>query len=149
LTLGFGKNNAGAASTFIIGDGTGAVDITGSFNGAKFPGYGGKFPCYDTSGKKQKCPGKGFLYTEVINYGKTSVAFTSTPAVTITDTKAFPGAKQCELDLLLFGSNGKPAGWQLLPIYGKPTTGKVTIPSFPVGFTFPGQSIAVFGFTCA
>jgi hypothetical protein len=81
IKVGFGKNNETSPTEIIFADGAKpGTDITGTFEGAKFPPYSGSL-------------GKAFLYTEIVNSTKDKISFSSTPAFVAT-AKTFPG-KTC------------------------------------------------------
>ncbi len=147
LSLSFAKSNVKNA-TFLIGDGTGSKDITGTFNGAKFPNYG-SIPCASTKGKVVKCTGKAFLYLFVANASSGTVTFPSIPGASITTTGTFPGTKSCSAILISIDTkSGKPNAWILLPGSVKPDGSTVAVPASKGGFSFPTHTFTVLGFTC-
>jgi hypothetical protein len=148
LTLSFPKSNAKNAE-FLLGLGTSSKDISGSFDGAKFPDYG-TLPCITLKGKTTKCPGKAFLYLFIANASAGTVTFPSIPGASVTTTGAFPGAKSCSAILMHMNSATKPTpdAWILLPGSAKPVGKTVSVPGFPGGFGFPTYTFTVVGFIC-
>jgi hypothetical protein len=133
-----GKNNAKGTVAFLLGDAIDNGDITGKIGGRKFPPYAGK-NCLSEFGKPTTCLGKVFMYVEVVNRGKAKVVLPDSPAITIVDTKGFPGKNEC---FPAFYHPTKPLGWEpQVHIEGKPGATTLHLPSVPVsgGFTFfPG-----------
>lgn len=152
VVVTYPKSNAKKTYKLIVGDGTSDANITGTYQGKKFPTYGSKgFKCYNVeTGKAEKCAGKGVVYFVLANASaaKTAVTFTGTPGLAVSG-KTFPGAV-CYLDEMLFAkSTYAPAGWGITPIKAAVSGGTVTLPSAPEQFTFPAGSILVLGMHCA
>jgi hypothetical protein len=91
ITTVFSKNTGGPANGIaaVMGDATGDADITGKVGGKAFLKYGGKNCLFN--GKLGPCPGKPFLYAELINNSNYTVKPADTPTFTIVDTNKFPG----------------------------------------------------------
>jgi hypothetical protein len=91
ITSVFSKNTGGPAAGIpaVMGDATGKGDITGKVGGKAFLVYGGKNCLFN--GKLGPCPGKPFLYAELINNSNYTLKPADTPTFTITDTNGFPG----------------------------------------------------------
>jgi hypothetical protein len=91
ITAVFSKNTGGpgAGIPAVMGDATGKGDITGKVGGKAFLIYGGKNCLFN--GKLGPCPGKPFLYAELINNSNYTLKPADTPTFTITDTNGFPG----------------------------------------------------------
>jgi hypothetical protein len=91
ITTVYGKNTGGPATPlpFVTGDATGKGDITGKVGGKAFLAYGGKNCLFN--GKLGPCPGKVFVYAELINNSNYTLKPADTPTFTITDTNKFPG----------------------------------------------------------
>ncbi|HTA40417.1 MAG TPA: hypothetical protein VK760_15135 [Candidatus Acidoferrales bacterium] len=140
ITLNFPKSKANNAS-FIIGDGTGSKDITGTLSGAKFPVYG-SIPCITTKGKTVKCPGTAFLYVFVANASAGTVSFPAIPSSSVTTTGKFPG-KTCS-PIALQGTQA----WILIPLASKVKGNTFGTPALKDDFSFPSRTFAVLGFTC-
>jgi hypothetical protein len=147
LSLSFPKSNAKNAS-FLLGVGTSSKDITGKFDGVKFPDYG-SIPCATAKGKVVKCPGKAFLYLFVANASSGTVTFPSIPGASITTTGTFPGTKSCSaVSIHINSTSGKPDAWVLLPGSVKPAGSTVSVPGAKGAFGFPTHTFTVLGFTC-
>ena len=80
----------------IMGDATGTGgDITGTVKGKAFPLYGQGEDCVSSQNKKEFCPGKPFVYAELINQSKYTLKPKDTPKFYIVDTNKFPGTRLC------------------------------------------------------
>ncbi len=138
FTIAIGANNAKGKVPFIVGDAVGNGDITGTYKGKKFPPYGGKH-CVSGTGAPQTCPGKSFVYVEAINGGKATVTLSQTPAITIVDTKGFPGKNLC------FPAPLTTKGWstQAEAIGKAPKGTKLVITPFPTQFPLPPGGVVL------
>ena len=143
-TIKFPFDNA-ASATFLIGEATGAGDITGTFQGKAFPKYG-TIPCIARTGQSTPCPAsKAFLYVQIVNAGGSTTLFKSTPAFVVGYTGAAPG-KKCGADALEVTPT---EAWVLLPIQGTPSGGKVTFPAYATPIQMAPGSYFIFGFRCS
>jgi hypothetical protein len=79
----------------IMGDAIGDGDITGTVKGKAFPLYGHGNDCVNSQGKAVSCPGKPFVYAELINTSKYTLKPKLTPKFYITDSNGFPGKRLC------------------------------------------------------
>jgi hypothetical protein len=131
---------------FIVADGTGSADITGTFANTKFINYG-TVPCVTPAGKTTPCKGKGLVYVLLLNTTKTAVEFTALPSLAVA-TKTFPGTKSCQYLAMGFLKGGIPGGWFLLPSTGKPKSGSVTLPAPAGAYTLGATSFTVVGVSC-
>jgi hypothetical protein len=96
ITTVFSKNSGGPAAGIaaVMGDATGKGDITGKVGGKAFKLYGDGNNCL-FNGKLGPCPGKPFVYAELINNSKYKIKPADTPKFTITDENGFPGTHEC------------------------------------------------------
>lgn len=81
----------------VMGDAIGKNnDITGTVKGKAFPLYGAGKDCV-YNGKPATCPGKPFVYAELINKSQYTLKPQLTPKFVITDSNGFPTGKhnQC------------------------------------------------------
>ena len=95
----------------IMGDATGAGDITGTVKGKAFPLYGHGNDCVNSQGKAEKCPGKPFVYAELINQSTHTLKPKDTPKFYITDTNGFPGKRLCFPAILTAAGPHTAGGW--------------------------------------
>jgi hypothetical protein len=96
ITTVFTTNTGGPAGGVpaVMGDAIGKGDITGKVGGKAFKLYGDGKDCL-FNGKPATCPGKPFVYAELINNSKYKLKPQGTPTFTITDSNGFPGAHEC------------------------------------------------------
>lgn len=131
----------------IMGDATGTGgDITGTVKGKAFPHYGdGKNCVNDSTGKAEYCPGKPFVYAELINQSKYTLKPVDTPKFYITDTNGFPGKRLCFPAILTTPAPKWAGGWAPnTTIGGQPhgTTLTINAQKNPGTLVFaPGQFI--------
>ncbi|MEO6834443.1 MAG: hypothetical protein ABI231_00830, partial [Candidatus Tumulicola sp.] len=114
----------------IMGDAIGK-DVTGKVKTKIFPLYGTGNNCFINQ-KPAKCPGKPFVYAELINMSKYTLKPQATPAFYIVDKNGYPGKTLCYAAILT------QQGW--VPnqaVGGKPNGDTLRIPSAPN----PGQLI--------
>lgn len=80
----------------IMGDAVGSGDITGLAGGKAFKLYGDGKDCVYAN-KPATCPGKPFVYAELINTSKYTLKPQLTPKFVITDSNGFPTGRnnQC------------------------------------------------------
>ncbi|MGA8535438.1 MAG: hypothetical protein WB615_15120 [Candidatus Tumulicola sp.] len=95
----------------IMGDAIGDGDITGTVKGKAFPLYGHGENCVNSEGKKEFCPGKPFVYAELINTSKYTLKPKDTPKFYITDSNGFPGKTLCFPAILTTPSPHSVGGW--------------------------------------
>lgn len=95
----------------IEGDATGNGDITGQVNGKNFPLYGKGKDCVNSQGKPEFCPGKPFVYAELINTSKYTLKPKYTPKFYITDSNGFPGKRLCFPAILTPATKHSAGGW--------------------------------------
>ena len=77
----------------VMGDAIGKGDITGTVGGKAFPLYGAGKDCV-YAGKPATCPGKPFVYAELINKSQYTLKPQLTPKFVITDSNGFPTGKK-------------------------------------------------------
>ena len=124
-TTTLGKNSAKGKVPFVMGDATGAGDITSG--PGKFPIYGVK-TCLAPS----KCPGSALVYFEAVNDSKAAITFNS-PSQLVVAAAKFPG-KSCFPAILR--KSGASFKWQPFSILtGSPKGGKLTL-NIPVNPAF-------------
>jgi hypothetical protein len=145
--VNFPPSNAPPQTPFIVGEGTNATDITGTYGGKKFPLFG-SISCLNTMGQTVTCPvAADFLYLIIINASPTTdVRFNATPAVTVTSAAGFPG-KKCGSAVLEI--SGSTLAYVLVPKRAKLVGGTEKFPPFTVPLTIPHANFLVFGFYCA
>lgn len=73
----------------VMGDAIGSGDITGLVKGKAFKLYGDGKDCVYAN-KPATCPGKPFVYAELVNMSKYTLKPQLTPKFVITDTNGFP-----------------------------------------------------------
>lgn len=95
----------------IMGDAVGDGDITGTVKGKAFPLYAKGEVCVNSQGKKEFCPGKPFVYAELINTSKYTLKPKDTPKFYITDANKFPGTKLCFPAILTTPTPHSAGGW--------------------------------------
>ncbi len=96
----------------LMGDATGTGgDITGQVNGKSFPIYGHGQDCVNSQGKPETCPGKPFVYAELINSSKYTLKPKLTPKFVISDTNGFPGKRLCFPAILTKPGPHTVGGW--------------------------------------
>jgi hypothetical protein len=116
----------------IMGDAIGKGDITGKVKGKAFPLYATGNNCVAGNGKPEKCPGKVFVYAELINSSQYKLKPASTPAFSITSENGYPGKTLCFPAILT------AKGWAPNEtIGGKPNGKTLRIPAAPN----PGQLV--------
>jgi hypothetical protein len=124
ITTTFSPNSGGPKTggvAAIMGDADGKGDITGTVGGKAFKLYGDGKDCV-YAGKPATCPGKPFVYAELINTSQYTLKPQKTPGFYITDDNGFPGTKAC------FPAELTSKGW--LPetnLTGKPKGKTLTI----------------------
>jgi hypothetical protein len=95
----------------LMGDATGNGDITGQVKGKNFPIYGAGKDCVNSQGKAEACPGKPFVYAELINTSKYTLKPKLTPKFVISDTNGFPGTRLCFPAILTPSGPHTVGGW--------------------------------------
>ncbi len=96
----------------LMGDATGTGgDITGQVKGKSFPIYGHGQDCVNSQGKPETCPGKPFVYAELINSSKYTLKPKLTPKFVISDTNGFPGKRLCFPAILTPPGPHTVGGW--------------------------------------
>lgn len=108
-------------ATLVVGEGTGSGDITGKLNGTVFPLMTNN--CVTGSGTATACP-KAMLYFDNFNSGKSTIAFSKTPAVALT-SKAGKNSK-CTLGILVTVQSTKFRWWQT-PVQGTFKNGTLSL----------------------
>jgi hypothetical protein len=148
LSFGFAESDAPAAGiAFLIGDGTGSADITGTFNKTRFPNYASKnVPCLTAAGAVTLCVGKAVVYALLLNTTSTAVTFKTLPKSVV--KSAAVGTKKCQLIALGFKSGGIAGAWFLLPSSGVPKDGSVSMKAPNGNVVFGAQSFTVLGLAC-
>lgn len=143
----FGSNNAKGTQTLIMGDAFDKGDITpptsGKEKGAPFPAYGKK--CVSGTGSPAPCPGKVVNYAEVVNPNANTITLNATPKIAETYTKGFTAKEGCFPAFLLSTGAWSLKGEQLNT---KPSGKKLTFPSFPIQFEFPGKTPTILATIC-
>lgn len=91
VRAGFESNNAQPDTRFVVAEGTGARDITGTVSGKAFPFYG-QPQCVTLRGYNVPCRGKAFLYLLVANASDVEVFFSGIGPFLITNDNGFPGS---------------------------------------------------------
>lgn len=121
----------------LMGDATGSGDITGTIGGKSFPIYGAGKDCVNNTGQPIYCPGKPFVYAELINTSKYTLKPKYTPGFNITDTNGFPGKRLCFPAILTAKGwqpnttlGAQPHG-QTLVIGQQPNPGQLVYPPGP------------------
>jgi hypothetical protein len=96
ITTTFSTNTGGPAGgvAAVMGDAVGDGDITGKVGGKPIKLYGVGNDCL-AGGKLVKCPGKPFVYAELINNSMYKLKPQKTPTFVINDSNGFPGAHEC------------------------------------------------------
>ena len=95
----------------IMADAIGKGDITGTVKGKSFPLYGAGKDCVNSQGKAETCPGKPFVYAELINTSKYTLKPKLTPKFVISDTNGFPGKHLCFPAILTQAGPHTVGGW--------------------------------------
>jgi hypothetical protein len=122
----------------IMGDAIGNGDITGQVGGKSFPLYGHGKDCVNSQGKAEYCPGKPFVYAELINQSKYTLKPKDTPKFYITDSNGFPGKNNCFPAILTKAGPHTVGGWAPnQALGGKPSGNTLTINAQPN----PGQLV--------
>jgi len=132
-------------NSFVTGDATGNGDITGTFQGSRFPYYG-SVNCIDALYHPITCPGKAFLYTIAVNTTSFGIGFHTTPKIEITNTRAYPGTK-CRIANLVRVK--KKYLWQLIRMaYATPAGRTLTIRHTTNQLTFSSGGVYFFSYVC-
>ncbi len=123
----------------IMGDATGTGgDITGTVKNKPFPIYAKGEDCVNSQGKKELCPGKPFVYAELINQSKYTLKPKDTPKFYITDSNGFPGKRLCFPAILTTPGPHTAGGWAPnTTLGGQPNGTTLTIQAQPN----PGQLV--------
>jgi hypothetical protein len=95
----------------LMGDAVGKGDISGTVKGKAFPLYGVGKDCVNSQGKAEFCPGKPFVYAELINTSKYTLKPKLTPKFVISDTNGFPGKRLCFPAILTSPGAHTVGGW--------------------------------------
>jgi hypothetical protein len=144
LNTTYGKSDVSAkGAEMITGDATGKKDITGTLGGQPFPPYGAGNDCVNSFGKAVACPGKVFLYAELINTSAKTITPKMTPKFVITTSTKFPGHTTCYPAVLTAKGKKSAGGWSPQTIIGSPPKGKtLTINAFnnTLGLVYPAHS---------
>lgn len=113
----------------VMGDAIGKGDITGKVGGKSFPLYGVGKDCVSSNGQAEFCPGKPFVYAELINLskGKYTLKPKLTPKFDITDANGFPGKKLCFPAILTAKTQHSAGGWAPNATLGAPPKGNTLI----------------------
>ena len=123
---------------FIMGDAVGNGDITGQVKGKSFPLYGHGKDCVNSQGKAEYCPGKPFVYAELINSSTHTLKPKDTPKFYITDSNGFPGKRLCFPAILTAAGPHTVGGWAPnTTLGGQPHGNTLTINAQPN----PGQLV--------
>lgn len=96
LAIAIAKNNGNGTAKVTGSDATGKGDIGGTYKGAKFPLYGST--CH-YNGKREKCPGKAFLYLHVTSDNAKEITLDGVPSATLTSEGGYSGTKCFPADL--------------------------------------------------
>ena len=129
-----GSNTVTGKVVIIVGDATGAGDITGA---TAFPPYGIK-TCFSGF----KCPGRPLIYAVIANPSTQVINLTGTTTLSAT-AKKFPG-KRCNLAAL--ATTGETA-WSPVKDGAAPKSGKVSV-TIPMGVQFPPGGAAYVAIVC-
>lgn len=158
MAIASGKNDAPGSLPFIVGNGTGSTDITGTLHGLKFPEYG-KVPCFSGSllgAGVATCRGSAIVYVLFLDDDKAGVTLATMPTVRLTKSGKFPG-NTCYLDVLIHIGSGASSNyaWLILTaVSGQPTgDGMLTLAGTAstddgTGFGLPGREFYIFGIHC-
>jgi hypothetical protein len=122
----------------VLGDATGKGDITGQVKGKSFPLYGVGKDCVNPQGKAEFCPGKPFVYAQLINKSTHTLKPKDTPKFVISDANGYPGKRLCFPAILTSPGPHTVGGWAPnTTLGGQPHGTNLTINSQPN----PGQLI--------
>lgn len=139
------SGKAPAKTAFVTGEATGKKDVTGTFQGTKFPLYGSSSgPCVGNYGSAQACSGKAVVYDLMVNAGTTNVSFVGSPSITLTG-KVLRHKTTCTLNQLI-----RAGGWayQATPVTATIAKGKVQLPQFPNTYNMDTHTVYVFAISC-
>ena len=135
-----------SGTKIVVGEGTTAKDITGTFEGTKFPIYGSSsVPCVNQYGSATGCAGKAVIYDGLVNPGQSGVTWNGSPAITLESSTAFKHKKHCTLNQLI-----ADGGWayQSTPVTGVIKKNKVTLPVFATSYSVNAHTINVLAVSC-
>lgn len=135
-----------SGTKIVAGEGTNTKDITGKFQGTKFPFYASSgVQCVNQYGSATGCAGKAVIYDLLVNDSENSVTWTGSPSIMLESKKAFKHKKNCTLNQMI--SEG---GWayQLTPVTGLIKKGKVTLPVFSMSFGISAHTLEVLAVSC-
>jgi hypothetical protein len=142
-TLVLPTNDARANAEFLLGEGTSRADITGTYDGKRFPEYGTTKCIRSSTGKTLPCYGKPLVYLLFYNAGRSTVTFDQHTGFAFTiSAKTFPG-KACQL-------NGwAPSAWYEYQVYGRVTNGRIQMDFDPQGaLKFAPNVFELFAVSC-
>lgn len=145
-TVRFPAYNGTVASgaKLVVGEGTNAKDITGTFQGSRFPLYG-KVPCVNQYGSSAACAGKAVIYDMFVNATSNGLNWSGSPAITLASGKALKRATTCTLNQMI--SQGG-FSYQITPVTGTIKNGRVTLPVNPMSFGVSARTIDVLVVSC-
>jgi hypothetical protein len=150
-TLKYPAASAGvpARTTFVTGEGTGKLDITGTYQKSKFPLYGSKgVPCINQSGSTEACSNTPFLYDLLVNDSANTVTFAGSPSIALF-SHGLKHFRSCILFQLI--PIGSAWAWQQTPVAEFVTRReRLMLPSYPTqgGFHMNARTIEVFSVIC-
>ncbi|MBV8153021.1 MAG: hypothetical protein JO192_13065 [Candidatus Eremiobacteraeota bacterium] len=136
-----------AKTTFVTGEATGNGDVTGKFQGQKFPIFGSKkVPCIDQSGSPQTCNGKAVVYDLLVNGTTNTVNFTGSPSFAIRAPTILKPWRSCILQQMIQAGSG--FAYQQTPVAQFVKNGRVTLPVYPSSFHMNAHTVEVFAIDC-
>ena len=94
-----------------MGDAIGKGDITGTVERQVVPALRRRQRLRQLARQSRICPGKPFVYAELINTSKYTLKPKLTPKFDITDTNGFPGKQLCFPAILTPAGPHTAGGW--------------------------------------
>jgi len=140
------SGKAPSKTPLITGEATGHGDITGTFQGTKFPVYGSSsVPCVNQYGSAASCSGKAVLYDLMVNPGTTTVNFVGSPSVALTAGSVLKKKKTCTLNQMV-----QDGGWayEPTPVTAAVKKGKVVLPTDGLPYHMDSHTVEVFAISC-
>jgi hypothetical protein len=147
--MDYGKNDASRRVAFVVGDATGAGDVTGLLNGAlPFPLYG-SVPCLSPRDAPVVCDGEAMLYLLVINVSDIPVRFASTPQIQVSNLAGI-SSKLCEVKTMAWSDSRQTKAVWRSHAWTAPVIGKtVTFPAVQSQQGYKSQgALVVYAVTC-
>jgi hypothetical protein len=105
LTISLPANNNSGSDTFEVSDADGKGDISGKYDGGRFPPYGPL--CYLRGGGTEKCPGKVFYYVHITGDNPNVVTFYGPQTARLTSSDGFPGTFCFPAHIYMYGDTAQ------------------------------------------